>query len=164
VFGVMRVVSALLPQMRQQGQGVIVNVGSVSGYLGTPFHGVYAASKHAVAGYSEALSSELRPFGIRVHLVEPAAHRTGIQMSRPQTPLSVYDENRGRVEAIIRRQIDGGRDPMRVVDAIVEAATCQRSRFRYRIGAKATLLSLGRRILSDGMIARAVRREFQLSA
>jgi NAD(P)-dependent dehydrogenase (short-subunit alcohol dehydrogenase family) len=162
LFGVMRVVSALVPQMRRQGHGAIVNVGSVSGYLGTPFHGVYAASKHALAGYSEALGFELRAFGIRVRLVEPDAHRTGIQMSRPEAPLAVYDLPRERVEAIIRRQIDQGRDPMYVVDAIVAAATSDSSRFRYRVGAKATLLSLGRRVLSDGLIARAVRHEFEL--
>jgi NAD(P)-dependent dehydrogenase (short-subunit alcohol dehydrogenase family) len=164
VFGVMRLVSALVPEMRRQGSGVIVNVGSISGYLGTPFHGVYAATKHALAGYSEALGFELQPFGIRVRLVEPAAHKTGIQMSRPERPLSVYDLARERVEAIIRRQIDEGRDPMHVVDAIVAAVCAEGARFRYRIGAKATLLSLGRRILSDGLIARVVRREFRLTA
>jgi NAD(P)-dependent dehydrogenase (short-subunit alcohol dehydrogenase family) len=164
LFGVMRVVSALVPAMRRQGSGVIVNVGSISGYVGTPFHGIYAASKHALAGYSEALGFELSPFGIRVRLVEPAAHKTAIQMSRPERPLSVYDLRRERVEAIIRSQIESGRDPMHVVDAIVAAASTERSRFRYRIGAKAMLLAVGRRILSDGLIARAVRREFQLGA
>jgi NAD(P)-dependent dehydrogenase (short-subunit alcohol dehydrogenase family) len=164
LFGVMRVVSALLPTLRLQGHGSIVNMGSLAGYVGTPFHGVYAASKHALAGYSEALAFELRAFGIRVSLIEPAAHRTGIQMARPRTPLAVYDVNRNRVEAIIRRWIDHGADPARVVDAIVAAATRPSSRFRYRVGAQARLASLGRRILSDGLMARAVRREFRLSA
>lgn len=164
LFGVMRVVSALAPHMRRQGHGVIINVGSISGYLGTPFHGVYAASKHALAGYSEALDFELRPFGVRVHLVEPAAHKTGIQMIHPAQPIAVYARERDRVEAIIRRQVDQGDDPMRVVAAIVRAVTHEHARFRYRVGAKAALLSLGRRILSDRLIARAVRREFQLSA
>ncbi|HEX6245003.1 MAG TPA: SDR family NAD(P)-dependent oxidoreductase [Polyangiales bacterium] len=164
LFGVMRVVSALAPQMRRQGHGVIVNIGSISGYVGTPFHGVYAASKHALAGYSEALDFELRPLGIRVHLVEPAAHKTGIQMLRPAQPIAIYESERERVESIIRRQVDQGEDPMRVVDAIVRAVVQSRSPFRARVGAKAALLSLGRRLLSDRLIARAVRREFQLKA
>lgn len=162
LFGVMRVVSSVLPQLRRQGSGTIVNLGSISGYLGTPFHGIYAASKHALAGYSEALAFELEPFGIRVRLVEPAAHRTGIAMSRPAAQLSVYDGPREQVERVIRGQIDQGDDPMNVVDAIVRAATHDRTRFRQRVGAKAALLSIGRRLLSDALVATAVRREFQL--
>jgi len=161
-FGVMRVNAAFLPTLRAQGSGAIVHVGSVSGYFGTPFHGVYAASKHALAGYTEALSFEVERFGIRVSLVEPAAHRTFIQMARPQRTIACYDADRDRVESIIRKQIDEGDDPEQVVSAIVGAALGTTRRLRYRIGSTARLVSLSRRFLSEALLARIVRREFQL--
>jgi NAD(P)-dependent dehydrogenase (short-subunit alcohol dehydrogenase family) len=162
LFGVMRVTSAVLPAMRARRRGRIINLGSVSGFVGVPFHGVYAASKHALAGYTEALRHELRPFGIHASLIEPAAHRTAFQMVQPAAPEAVYDAPRGRVEAIIRAQIDHGDDPARVVDAIVRAATHARPRLRYRVGGNATFAALARRILPGGLFERVVRREFQL--
>jgi short-subunit dehydrogenase len=164
VFGTMRMVGAFLPTMRAQGEGAIVNVGSVSGFVGVPFHGVYAASKHALAGYTEALHFEVARFGIRVALVEPAAHRTGIQMIRPRELRALYDEDRSRVEAIIRRQIEHGDDPGRVVDAIVRAAISKTPALRYRVGFKAGLASWARRVLPERALGAMMRREFRLSA
>lgn len=162
VFGVMRVVNALLPGMRVRRKGAIVNVGSLSGFIGVPFHGVYAASKHALSGYSEALRLELEPFGIRVALVEPAAHRTGIQMIHPQRPQPHYDAARNRVEAVIRAQIDHGDSPQRVVDVIVAAALGERTAFRYRVGKKAGFAVWARRWLPAGVFESVMRREFRL--
>jgi short-subunit dehydrogenase len=163
LFGVMRLVNAVLPSMRRQGCGAIVNVGSLSGFVGVPFHGAYAATKHALAGYSEALRLEVRPFGITVALVEPAAHRTQIQMIRPGQLQPLYDRGRERVGAIIRRQIEGGAAPERVVDAIVAAATAPAPHGRYRVGLKAVLGALARRLLPASVFEWALRREFQLS-
>jgi short-subunit dehydrogenase len=157
VFGVMRVTAAILPSMRAAGRGAIVNVGSLSGHVGVPFHGVYAATKHALAGYSEALRFELEPFGIRVALIEPAAHRTTIQMGQPRRPLAVYDQGRARVEAVIRAQIENGADPERVVDAIVAAATRSR-RFRHIVGRRAAVYAM--HVLPERVGHALVRREF----
>lgn len=164
VFGVMRVSAAVLPIMRQQRSGTIVNVGSVSGFVGVPFHGVYAASKHALAGYTEALRHEVRGFGVQVCVVEPAAHKTGIQMARPQHLLSIYDQGRQTVEAIIRKQIDTGNSPERVADVIVAAVRKGAPRVRYRIGLKALLAVWGLRLLPMRLWELAVRREFRLAA
>jgi NAD(P)-dependent dehydrogenase (short-subunit alcohol dehydrogenase family) len=161
VFGVMRVVNAALPAVRAR-RGRIINVGSISGFVGVPFHGIYAASKHALAGYSEALRHELRPLGVHVALVEPAAHRTAIQMSRPRSPMPQYDTPRARVESIIRAQIDRGPPPDRVVDAIAHAATHRSPRRRYRVGQKATLAVLAR-LLPLSLFDRFLRREFRLT-
>ncbi|HEX5659371.1 MAG TPA: SDR family NAD(P)-dependent oxidoreductase [Polyangiales bacterium] len=162
LFGVMRVTSAVLPGMRARGRGRIVNVGSLSGAISVPFHGVYAASKHALAGYSDALRHELRPFGIRVSLVEPAAHRTSIQMALPASQLSVYDGPRARVIAIIQRQVARGADPARVAEVILRAATVAEPSARYRVGRKATLASVALWALPRAWLERFVRREFQL--
>jgi short-subunit dehydrogenase len=162
LFGVMRVVSAALPAMREQRRGAIVNVGSLSGFVGVPFHGVYAATKHALAGYTEALRLEVRPFGVRVALVEPAAHRTAIQMARPHRLMPHYDVGRARVEAIIRAQIERGDDPERVAEAIVAAATSASPRLRHRVGRKATFAVWARRLLPARAFENVMRREFQL--
>jgi len=162
VFGTMRFVSAVLPTLRGQRRGAIVNVGSISGFMGVPFHGVYAASKHALAGYTEALRLEVEVFGVSVSLVEPAAHRTGIQMTRPRAPLAPYDVGRERVAAIIRAQIEGGDSPERVVEAIVRAATSSAPRLRYRVGRKAGVAAWARRWLPEAALAYVMRREFQL--
>jgi short-subunit dehydrogenase len=75
-FGVLRVTNAILPGMRQQGHGRIVNISSVLGFLPAPYWGIYAASKHAVEGYTETLDHEIRRFGVRAVLVEPTYTRT----------------------------------------------------------------------------------------
>ncbi|MCP3102037.1 SDR family NAD(P)-dependent oxidoreductase [Myxococcus sp. K15C18031901] len=160
VFGVMRVTNAVLPVMRARGAGRIINVGSVSGFVGVPFHGAYAASKHALAGYTEALRVEVAPMGVEVALVEPSAHRTGIQMLRPRELLSLYDEGRERVESIIRRQIETGDDPGRVSDAILRAATERAPTARYRVGGKAVFAAFARRVLSLRAFERVLVREF----
>ncbi|MBL8950128.1 MAG: SDR family NAD(P)-dependent oxidoreductase, partial [Myxococcaceae bacterium] len=161
VFGVMRVTAEVLPAMRAQGGGVIVNLGSASGIMGVPFHGVYSATKHALAGWSQALRYEVEPFGVRVALIEPAAHRTNIMMSRPRALMEHYAAGRDGVEAIIRGQIETGASPELVVDAIVAAATGASTRFRHRVGGKARLAALGA-LLPGWLLDRVVRREFAL--
>ena len=76
LFGTMRVTNAVLPHMRRQGAGRIINISSVLGFIPAPFSALYASSKHALEGYSESLDHELRGFGIRVSLIEPAYTRT----------------------------------------------------------------------------------------
>jgi short-subunit dehydrogenase len=164
VFGVMRIISAVLPSMREQRRGAIVNVGSLAGSIAVPFHGVYAASKHALAGYSEALRLELAPFGIRVSLVEPQAHRTQIQMIKSRAPQAQYDQARAHVEAKIRRDIEAGDSPERVVDVIVAATTARAPRPRYRVGRRAQAAVWARRVLPAGLFERMLRREFGLPA
>jgi short-subunit dehydrogenase len=162
LFGVMRMVSTVLPGMRARRSGIIVNVGSLSGAISVPFHGVYAASKHALCGYSDALRHELRPFGIRVSVVEPAAHRTHIQMALPSAQLPVYDAPRARVIAIIQRDIARGDDPSRVAEVIVRAVGAANPRARYRVGRKAALATFALRALPSALLERVVRREFAL--
>lgn len=81
-FGVLRVCHAALPIMRRQASGLIVNVSSLGGLVGLPFQGLYSASKFAVEGMTEALRMEVRPFGVRVVLVEPGDFRTGFTEQR----------------------------------------------------------------------------------
>src|SRR4029079_3917683 len=72
-FGIVRMTRAVVPHMRRQGSGRIINIGSVLGFLPMPYGALYSATKHAVAGYSESLDHELRTRGIRVSVIEPAS-------------------------------------------------------------------------------------------
>ena len=96
VFGVMRMVKEVLPHMRAQGRGRIINLSSVVGFLPAPYMAVYGASKHAIEGYSESLDHEIREYGVRALLVEPAYTKTGFEANsvRPDTPLPVYAQQR----------------------------------------------------------------------
>src|SRR5512143_4220078 len=75
-FGIVRMTRAVVPHMRRQGAGRIINIGSVLGFLPMPYMALYAATKHAIEGYSESLDHELRTMGIRVSVVEPAYTNT----------------------------------------------------------------------------------------
>jgi NAD(P)-dependent dehydrogenase (short-subunit alcohol dehydrogenase family) len=81
VFGVLRMIQAVLPGMRRQGSGLIVNLSSILGFIPAPFMGVYASTKHAIEGLSESLDHEVRAFGIRVVLIEPHYIRTNLDAS-----------------------------------------------------------------------------------
>ncbi|PYK59538.1 MAG: short-chain dehydrogenase/reductase, partial [Verrucomicrobia bacterium] len=99
LFGVLRVTNAILPKMRQQGFGRIVNISSVLGFLPASYMGVYAASKHAVEGYTETLDHEIRRFGVRALLVEPAYTKTKIRGNSKfaKGALEVYADERKRL-------------------------------------------------------------------
>ena len=114
-FGQAAMVSAVLPLMRANGHGRIVNFSSINGLLGIPFEGAYTASKHAVEGYSECLALETKPFGIEVMLVEPGDHRSGSaayrRHSMGMTEASPYKADFASGTAAIARDEAGGSDP-----------------------------------------------------
>ncbi|MCP3030585.1 SDR family oxidoreductase [Halobacillus sp. A1] len=90
VFGVIRVTKAVLPKMRSQGYGKILNISSISGLIGFPGLSAYVSSKHALEGVSESLRFELKPFGIDVALIEPGSYETNIWSSGLELPPAVY--------------------------------------------------------------------------
>ena len=110
VFGVFRVTNAVLPAMRRQGKGRIVNLSSVQGFIPAPYFALYSSTKHAIEGYSESLDHELRPFGIRVSLVEPAYTRTSFEdnLAKPDQLLDIYDSARAGMN-VSRAESDGKR-------------------------------------------------------
>jgi NAD(P)-dependent dehydrogenase (short-subunit alcohol dehydrogenase family) len=136
VFGVIRTTRAVLPHMRAQRAGRIVNVSSVLGFVPAPYMAVYAATKHAVEGYSESLDHEVRQFGVRVLLVQPGYTKTGFEANAvgADLPLAVYADQRQVFDQIIARSMDAGDDPALVARAVVAAATDRRPRLRYTVG------------------------------
>src|SRR3954462_3809206 len=98
-FGIVRMTRAVVPHMRRQGGGRIINIGSVLGFLPMPYMALYAATKHAIEGYSESLDHELRTRGIRVAVIEPAYTKTQIDANAMEADakLDVYRDVRTRV-------------------------------------------------------------------
>src|SRR5438132_9138599 len=112
-FGVTRMTKAVLPHMRAQGSGRIINISSVLGLVPAPYMAVYAATKHAIEGYSESVDHEVREHGVRVLLVEPAYTKTGFDANavQPDAPLPIYAEQRQGFEAAMEWSSASGAEP-----------------------------------------------------
>ncbi len=164
VFGALRTIRAVMPQMRAQRAGRIINVSSVLGFLPAPYMGLYSASKHAVEGMSETLDHEVRHLGIRVVLVEPSYTKTHLDQNAPQVsiPLPAYDAARGTASQTILKQIQNAPAASTVAATIVEAAL-GRWQMRRTPKGEATLLSRLRRFLPAGMVDASLRKSFGLS-
>lgn len=136
VFGVMRMVKEVLPHMRARGSGRIINLSSVQGFIPAPFMAVYGASKHAIEGYSQSLDHEVREYGVRALLVEPAYTNTGFEANstRPETPLPVYAQQGQVFGRLMEKAIKAGDDPAVVAKVIVAAATDPKPKLRYTAG------------------------------
>jgi NAD(P)-dependent dehydrogenase (short-subunit alcohol dehydrogenase family) len=147
VFGVVRMIRAVAPEMRDRKQGAIVNLSSVLGWLTLPYASAYAASKHAVESLSEALWFELAPFGIRVVVVEPGVFPTRFNANRVPAPEfkegSPHWQNAQRFRGGLRSQMQAGSvgaDPQEVADLVFEAVTTATPTFRYVAGSDARAL------------------------
>ena len=160
VFGVLRVTNAVLPTMRRQHKGRIVNMSSVLGLIPAPYNALYAATKHALEGYSESLDHELRTFGIRVVLVEPGVTRTSFEenITRPDQLLPLYDAERIRMEGLMRSMIQTGDAPEVVASTVVKAATTTMPKRRYPAGKQASQVRFLRRFLPEAMVDKSLRK------
>ena len=163
-FGLVRMTRAVIPAMRQQRSGRIVNIGSVLGFLPMPYMALYAASKHAVAGYSQSLDHELRTLGIRVAVIEPAYIRTSFDanLMPPDAPLDVYAAVRAGVTQRVHDVLAGADGPEVVAEMVLTAATAQRPLMRYAPGMARRLQWL-RRFAPSRVLDAGVRRDLGLS-
>jgi len=163
LFGVLRVTNAILPGMREQGFGRIVNISSVLGFLPAPYLGIYAASKHAVEGYTETLDHEIRRFGVRALLIEPAYTKTKIRGNSKfaKVALEAYADERKRLTGAVQQDIEHGDDPRIVAEAVYQALTAKSPRLRYPVG-KGVALSRMRRFVPAGMFDKSFRKQFHL--
>lgn len=163
VFGILRTARAVLPQMRAQRSGRIVNISSVLGFLPAPYMGLYAASKHAVEGLSETLDHEVRQFGVRVSLVEPSFTRTNLDVNAPlaSTKIAGYDRERDLATRAIVKSVKGAPAPEGVADVVVEAALGA-WRMRRTPGGQASALSKLRRFMPAAPVDTSLRKSFGL--
>ncbi|KAA1175513.1 oxidoreductase [Rhizobium tropici] len=166
LFGVLRMTNAILPVMRRQRKGRIINMSSILGLIPAPFNALYASTKHAIEGYSESLDHEVRTHGIRVVLVEPGVTRTSFEenLTRPDGPLPVYDKVRTDAENLMREIVEAGDAPEVVADVVVKAANAASPKRRYTAGKAAGQVRFIRRFLPESFIDKNLRKFNRLPA
>ncbi len=138
-LGVIRSCQAVLPAMRKQRSGNIINLSSINGLLATPFTSAYVGSKHAIEGFSEALSLEIKKWGIHVTLIEPSDHRNGSKASRKHAlrafdKSSPYYEDCKKVTDKIAHDEETGSDPADVGRLVYKILQTKKPALRYKVG------------------------------
>jgi len=161
VFGLMDVTRELLPHMRLNRQGVVINISSVGGRITFPLYSLYHGTKWAVEGFTESLQHEVRQFGVKMKLVEPGAIKTDFY-DRSQTLLSErevpdYNDYEKRVYENLQKAGAEAPGPIVVAKKVFEAATDNKWRMRYPVGSNAPFLLLLRKILPTSTFNGIVR-------
>jgi NAD(P)-dependent dehydrogenase (short-subunit alcohol dehydrogenase family) len=151
VFGLMRVTKAILPMMRQQRSGTIINVSSIVGRLTSPLYSLYSSTKFAVEGFSETLYYELRPFGIKIKLIEPGPIQTEFN-GRSKVEITLgpnhpYSNIQAKVNAFYGRSFKNADTAQTVANTIYKAANSRTYRLRYVSGVQGKLFMALARIL-----------------
>jgi NADP-dependent 3-hydroxy acid dehydrogenase YdfG len=167
VLGAARMIQAVLPQMRERGDGVIVNVTSLAGRAAAPTGGFYSATKHALEAISESLHYEVGHFGIRVAIVEPGFFETEFQGKEPRYGLEdpPYDELGRQWESCMERLRGGGEAPGAepVAQVIADAVEGSESKLRWPVGADADLVIGARASMDDATFEATMREMLELT-
>ncbi|WP_410210104.1 oxidoreductase [Aquirhabdus sp.] len=165
-FGIVRMTRAVVPHMRKQKSGRIINIGSVLGFLPMPYMALYAATKHAVEGYSESLDHELRTWGIRVSVVEPAYTKTGFDANllAPDEKLIEYQAIRTAVDLRMKEILQTADAPLIVANTVLKVAQSEHPKQRYTAGSMANRLKLLRRFAPAGVLDAGLRKDLKLSS
>jgi NAD(P)-dependent dehydrogenase (short-subunit alcohol dehydrogenase family) len=159
-FGLVRMIQAVLPVMRAQKSGLIAATSSLAGMIPLPFWGQYNASKFAVEGLMETLRHEIKPFGIRVAMVEPGAIRTPFYAAPQAAAMAAYSPWRERFFRTMKRFEDKAPGPEVVADAFARIVRSERPRLRNTVTTEARLFPLLKWLLPAGAFEGGVRRGF----
>ena len=165
-FGPIEVMKAVLPQMRSQKSGLIINITSIAGYMGLPYRSIYSASKGALELITEALRMEVKPFGIQITNVAPGDFATNIAAGRFHSPLipgSPYEIPYRNTIKMMDSHVDGGSDPAGMASAIFEIIQNPAPDIHYKIGAFMQKFSIVlKRILPDKVYEKMLMKHFKL--
>jgi len=165
-LGIVRLTRAVVPHMRRRGSGRIINIGSILGIVPLPYVALYAASKHAVEGYTGALDHELRTQGIRVSVIEPAYIKTEFEANNiePDARLEEYDLIRAKLTKVVSKAMAEAENPEVVADVVVKAAEDLRPKVRYTAGTLAAKLNFLLKFAPSKILDKVVRNSLQLDA
>jgi NAD(P)-dependent dehydrogenase (short-subunit alcohol dehydrogenase family) len=145
-FGVLRVCQAVLPTLRRQGAGYLVNISSMGGLVSIPFQGLYSASKFAVEGMTESLRMELRPFGVQVALIEPGDFRTGFTAERRMATAAAegpYKQALCTAVAVMEKDEQGGATPEAIARRLERIIDTRAPKLRHLVGPLAQRFAVG---------------------
>jgi NAD(P)-dependent dehydrogenase (short-subunit alcohol dehydrogenase family) len=166
LFGPIEVMKAVLPQMRSQKNGLIINVTSIAGYMGLPYRSVYSASKGALELITEALRMEVKSFGIHITNIAPGDFATNIATGRYHAPLvkgSAYEVPYGNTLNMMNTHVDSGSDPMQMAHAVYTIINTPAPKVHYKIGAFMQKFSIVlKRALPDKMYERLLMNHYKL--
>jgi len=163
VFGLLRVTRAVIPWMRKQNNGLILNVASIGGRMTFPFYSLYHATKWCVEGFSESLRYELKAAGITVKVIEPGPILTDFYSRSAETVIKIDDPNYGKVSSKAMKRMElfvrmFGSGPAAAARVIFQAATDGRRQFRYPAGWAAHWILLFRKLLPDFIFSWFVKK------
>ena len=164
LFGIIRVTQAVLPTMRKQKQGMIVNISSIAGKIGFPVTPAYISTKFALEGLSESMRYELDPFGIKVIIIEPGAVRTNFNKSmavakKVSDPNSPYSQMTRKVQTGFKMLLEHGTPPEEVAKTILKAVTSENPEPRYLVGNDAAMVMEARKNMSDAEFEKFMKKE-----
>jgi NAD(P)-dependent dehydrogenase (short-subunit alcohol dehydrogenase family) len=165
-FGPIEVMKAVLPQMREQQSGLIINITSIAGYMGLPYRSVYSASKGALELITEALRMEVKSFGIHITNVAPGDFATNIAAGRfhaPLSPSSAYAAPYGKILNTMNEHVDNGGNPMEMAYAIYRIIENPNPEVRYKVGTFMQKFSIVlKRILPGKMYEKMLMDHYKL--
>jgi NAD(P)-dependent dehydrogenase (short-subunit alcohol dehydrogenase family) len=163
-FGVIRVTQGVLPIMRKQGDGIIVNISSGAGRFGYPNGSAYVSSKFALEGLSESMAYEIEPYGLRVVLVEPGFVRTNfsnVVAKRSQSPKSPYSKMTEKMTASVEKMKLNSCPPELVADTVLKAVTSKEPNLRYLVGKDVELWMKQKKNMSDKEFFNVIKQSLQ---
>lgn len=164
--GPLHMMNAVLPQMRKQKSGVIINITSIAGYMGLPYRGIYSATKGAIALVTEALRMETKDFGIHITTLAPGDFATNIAAGRYHAPVlenSVYRKPYAKTLQMINDDVDNAENPIAVAKKVFEILQTKKPRVHYKVGAPMQKFSLFlKKILPDFIYEKLVLNHYKL--
>ena len=166
LFGPIEVIKAVLPQMRLQQSGLIINITSIAGYMGLPYRGIYSASKGALEIVTEAISMEVKSFGINITNVAPGDFATNIAARRYHAPVikgSAYEIPYGNILKQMDEHVDSGSNPDEMAIAIYKIINEKNPKLHYKIGVFMQRFSIVlKRILPDRVYEKMLMKHYKL--
>jgi len=165
-FGAIDVMKAVLPQMRLQKSGLIINITSIAGYMGLPFRGMYSASKGALEIVTEAIRMEVKSFGIEITNVAPGDFATNIAAGRYHTPVfenSAYKDDYKKNLALMDAHVDEGKSPKIMAKAIYKILKTKHPKTHYKVGGFMEKFSIVlKRVLPDKLYEKMLMNHFKM--
>ena len=166
LFGPIEVMKTVLPQMREQKSGLIINITSIAGYMGLPYRGIYSASKGALELITEALRMEVKSFGIQITNVAPGDFATNIAAGRYHAPVvkgSAYEVPYGNTLKEMDSHVDSGSNPNEMAEAIFAIIQTDKPKVHYKVGAFMQKFSIVlKRILPDTVYEKMLMNHYKL--
>ncbi|RKE95122.1 SDR family oxidoreductase [Ichthyenterobacterium magnum] len=166
LFGPINVIKSVLPQMRKQNSGLIINVTSIAGYMGLPYRGIYSASKGALELITEAFRMEIKSFNIKMTNVAPGDFATNIAAGRYHAPVkdnSPYKKSYGNSLKLMDEHVDQGMDPKHMAEAVFKIINTKNPKIHYKVGEFMQKFSIVlKRILPDKIYEKLLLNHYKL--